>query len=117
MYFDVDYAFLYDGDEPVEVTVYYFDAGPARFELQYDSSDPALAGLAQPFRSGGSRAIGQSKTWKKAKFVLPRARFAGRANGCDFRLCCSGGDLAVGRVRAVRVEFSTQESQGTRGTQ
>lgn len=103
MYFDADYSFLYNGDATVEVTVGYFDAGLARFELQYDSSDPSLAGLAQQFRGGGSRTIRQSKTWKEAVFVIPHARFAGGANGCDFRLCCSGDDLAVSHVRVRRV--------------
>src|SRR5690606_38191972 len=84
MYFDVDYRFLYDGDEQVVVAVDYFDAGPESFEIQYDSSDPALHGIAQQFHPGRVQTIGQTKTWKTAVFVLPRARFANRANGGDF---------------------------------
>ncbi|MBN2473452.1 MAG: DUF5010 domain-containing protein [Pirellulales bacterium] len=104
LYFDVDYAFLYDGDEPVEVTVGYFDDGPDGFRLQYDSSDPELSGVGQQFREGPVQPIQGSKTWKEARFVVPHARFAGRANGCDFRLACSNADLVVGHVSIRRAE-------------
>ncbi|HBO44827.1 MAG TPA: hypothetical protein DD670_13030 [Planctomycetaceae bacterium] len=98
MYFDVDYRFLHDGDEQVAVAVDYFDAGPESFEIQYDSSDPALRGIAQQFHPGRVQTIGQTRTWKTAVFVLPRARFANRTNGGDFRLSCNGAELSVGRI-------------------
>jgi hypothetical protein len=98
LYFEVEDYFLYDGDEPVEVKVQYWDAGPGSFRIDYDSSDPALGGTAQQFRSGGTQAIAESGTWKEAAFVLPHARFAGRANGADFRLAAIGGDLVVAVV-------------------
>jgi hypothetical protein len=102
LYFDIDYAFLYDADETVEVTIGYFDDGPSGFRVQYDSRDPALRGIEQEFREGPVQAIGGSKTWKEVTFTLPHARFAGRSNGCDFRLSCAGADLIVSHVSVRR---------------
>jgi len=98
LYFDVDDDFVYDTDEPVEVTVAYRDSGPANFCVEYDSADPRLEGLAQEFRSGPVQALQRSGQWKEARFVLPHARFAGRSNGSDFRLTTTGSDLVIGQV-------------------
>jgi len=104
LYFDADYTFLYDGDESIEVTVGYFDAGPKAFRLHYDSCDPDLSGVKQEFREGPVQAIEGSRTWKEASFVLPCARFAGRSNGCDFRIACTDADLAVSHVSIRRAD-------------
>jgi hypothetical protein len=104
LYFEVDDAFLYDTDEPVEVTVDYLDAGPAAFRVEFDSSDPKLAGLAQQFRPGPDQPIQGTGQWKQARFVLPHARFAGRANGADFRLAAAGQDLVVSQVSVRLLE-------------
>ena len=101
LYFKVEDYFLYDGDEPVEVTVGYYDAGPSGWRIDYDSADPKLEGLEQRFRPGGAQSIGGTGTWKQVTFTLPHARFAGRANTADFRLAATGGDLAVSHV-AIR---------------
>ena len=101
LYFKVEDYFLYDGDEPVEVTVGYYDAGPSGWRIDYDSADPKLEGLEQRFRPGGAQPIGGTGTWKQVTFTLPHARFAGRANSADFRLAATGGDLAVSHV-AIR---------------
>jgi len=98
LYFEVDDCFLYDADESVEVTVRYLDAGPKWFRVEYDSSDPALRGLAQQFRPGPSEALSGSREWKEARFVLPHARFAGRSNGADFRLATASEELVVSEV-------------------
>lgn len=102
LYFDVADDFLYDTDEPVEVTVSYLDSGPAEFRVEYDSNDPKLEGLVQQFRSGPGQAIQGTGQWKEARFVLPHARFAGRSNGADFRLAAGGRDLVICHV-AVRL--------------
>ncbi len=102
MYFDVGYEFLCEGDEPVEVTIGYFDAGPKEFCLEYDSSDPSLQGVAQRFCLGHCQAITGSKTWKEVTLVIEHARFAGRANGSDFRLACAEADLSVSHVSLRR---------------
>lgn len=102
LYFEVEDYFLYDANDTVEVTVVYFDAGPAAFCIQYDSADPALSGIAQRFRDGPGQAIAGSETWREVKFTIPHARFAGRANGADFRLACRGGELAVAEVTLRR---------------
>lgn len=102
MYFDVGYCFLFDGDEPVEVTVGYFDAGPKEFRFEYDSHDPSLEGIPQQFRTGHRQPITGSRTWKEVSFLIPHARFAGRANGADFRMACAGADLSVGHVSLRR---------------
>ena len=98
LYFEVDDAFLFDTDEPVELTVVYQDAGPKEFRVEYDSSDPQLEGLSQQFRSGPTQAIKGTGQWKEARFALPHARFAGRSNGADFRLAAAGKDLVIGSV-------------------
>ena len=102
MYFDVDNFFLLDGDEPIEVTVGYFDSGPAEFRFEYDSSDPALKGLARQFRTGHRQPITNSKTWKEVTFIVPHARFGGGANNSDFRLACEGADLSVSHLSLRR---------------
>ncbi|HUT11344.1 MAG TPA: DUF5010 domain-containing protein [Thermoguttaceae bacterium] len=108
MYFDADYAFLYDGNDSLELTVGYFDAGPESFVLQYDSCNPELNGLKQEFREGGRQEIEDSGTWKEVTFVIPHARFADRANECDFRLASQRSDLKISHVSLIRVS----EKQG-----
>jgi hypothetical protein len=98
LYFDVDDDFLFDADEPVELTVTYLDEGPAAFRAEYDSADPKLEGLPQRFRPGPSQPIRGTGQWKEARFTLPHARFAGRSNGADFRLAAVGQDLVICRV-------------------
>jgi hypothetical protein len=104
MYFEVEDYFLYDEDGTVQVTVDYFDDGPAGLLIEYDSCDPALTGLRQRFRPGPRQAISSTKTWKQVTWTLPHARFAGRANGADFRLSCVDEDLLVARVTVRRGE-------------
>jgi hypothetical protein len=106
MYFEVEDYFLYDGDESVEVTVGYFDAGPKVFSIQYDSRDPELTGLAQQFRDGHRQSIENTGTWREVTFVIPHARFAGRSNNADFRLACAHEDLVVSHVTLRRAKGS-----------
>ncbi len=103
LYFDVDYLFLFDENEPVEVTIEYLDAGPQAFTIHYDSADPAVRGIEQSFHSGPTQEIQGSRKWKTVTFVLPHARFANRGNGCDFRLACTGAELSVAQVSVRRV--------------
>jgi len=103
MYFDADFAFIYDGDDSLELSIQYFDAGPESFALQYDSRDPELDGLEQEFREGGRQKIERTGRWKEVTFVIPHARFADRANQCDFRLACERADLKVSYVSLKRV--------------
>ena len=98
LYFDADYVFLYDGDEPLVVTVEYLDSGSATISLDYDSADPTAVGIARRFRRAGSVDLSDSGVWKKARFELPHARFAGQANGADFRFSSTAGDLTIRRV-------------------
>ena len=102
MYFDVDYSFLYDGDESLEVTITYLDSGPRAFAIEYDSADPSLRGLAQHFRVGPSQQITGSGKWKQVRWTITHARFAGRANNADFRLACVGKDLCVSHISIRR---------------
>lgn len=103
IYFEADLRFLYDGDETVEVTVGYLDAGPESFTFEYDSADPALAGLDQEFRHGHEQPIEQTGQWREVTFTIPHARFANRANGADFRLGGFGEELTVSHVRLRRL--------------
>jgi hypothetical protein len=102
LYFEAEEYFLYDGDQTLEVTVTYWDAGPREFVIEYDSSDPQREGLGQQFRDGPRQPVTGSGQWKQAAFTLPHARFAGRANGADFRLACQGADLVVAEVTVRR---------------
>jgi len=109
LYFDVEDYFLNDGDETVEVTVGYYDAGAASWRIDYDSADPALEGLKQQFRETAAQPIAGTGAWKEVRFLLPHARFAGRSNGADFRLAASGGELAVSHVSIRRVSQRDHE--------
>lgn len=102
LYFDVDDGFLFDGDETVEVVVEYLDRGPPAWSFQYDSADPAVAGLAQAFREGHVATLAGTGEWKAATFTVPHARFAGGSNGADFRLACHGADLSIRSVALRR---------------
>ena len=102
LYFDADYTFLHDGDETVLVDVDYLDSGTGQFRLEYDSADPTAVGIAQRFRHAGSHRLSNSGQWQEASFELPNARFAGRANGADFRFSCPGTDLTIRRVTVRR---------------
>ncbi len=104
LYFDTDYTFLYDGNETLSVMIEYLDEGTDEFGLQYDSADPTAVGIAQQFRPAGSKRLGDTRQWQEARFQLPRARFAGRANGADFRLASPRGELTVRGVRVVRAQ-------------
>jgi hypothetical protein len=104
LYFKLEEASLEDLDDPVEVTVVYLDRGPAEFRVQYDSNDPKLSGLSQQFRPGPGQPIRGTGEWKESRFVLPHARFDGRANGADFRLVAAERDLVVSRVSVRRLE-------------
>jgi hypothetical protein len=108
LYFDVDDLFARDTDESFLVTIGYFDEGAARFAVEYDSADPAVSGIAQRFRPAAEWRIGGTGTWKQVTVTLHRARFAGRANGADFRLVASGGDLAVGHIAMRRPTSSAK---------
>ena len=70
--------------------------------IEYDSNDPKLTGLEKKFRDSPRQTIGRSGAWKEATFTLPHARFAGGANGSDFRLACTAADLVVRRVSLRR---------------
>ena len=103
LYFDVNDDIPWAPDESVEATVEYFDAGPAEFRFEYDSSDPQLSGIQQAFRLGHRQPMAGGRAWRETTFVVPHVRFMGRSNGADFRLACSDADLAVGRVALRRL--------------
>jgi len=101
LYFSVDDKYGMSGNERLEVTVRYFDAGPQEFWFEYDSNDPEFSGLPQAFRHGHVQQVGDSGTWKEATFTISQARFANRSNGADFRFGCRDADMVVGHV-AIR---------------
>ncbi len=103
LYFDADYTFLEGGDESLSVVVEYLATTTGGgILLEYDSADPAAVGIAQYFRQTDPQRLSGSGRWQEARFELPHAHFAGRANGGDLRLSCPGGDLTLRAVRAVR---------------
>jgi hypothetical protein len=102
LYFDADYTFLYDGDEPLSVVVEYLDSGAGELVLEYDSADPSATGIARYFRRAGSHQLSDSGKWREAHFELPHACFAGRANGGDFRFSPPVPGLTIRRVTVRR---------------
>lgn len=107
LYFEVEDYFLFEGDEPVEITIGYYDGGDSsQFSIDYDSADPELTGIAQRFRPIVFKkpSTSGSGLWKEAKLLLPHARFAGGSNSADFRLSATGGDLAVSHVSIRRAK-------------
>jgi hypothetical protein len=106
LYFRVDDSFAFDPDPgPFTITVEYLDAGPAAFELQYDSSDPAGSVREGAFKAGGRVELGGQQAWKTATFTVGDARFTNRTNGADFRLAVLGtGELSVARVQVAKAD-------------
>ena len=102
--FDVDDAYLFDVDQPVRVTVEYYDVGRDRFSLRYDSTDSTA------YDKGASKVMefvtkADTKTWKQHTFLLPDARFA-NPNKRDLALWCDAWrreeDLYVSYVHVVQ---------------
>lgn len=102
LYFEVDDKFVINENEPLAVTVRYFDKGPKVFWFEYDSSDSRLSGLQQAFRPGHRQSVEESGTWKEITFTIPHPRFAGRSNGADFRFGCRDADLLISYVALQR---------------
>jgi len=95
LYFDVADEFLGLGDKSVRVTISYLDQGPKQFVFEYDSADPHRSGVDQRFRPGHVQPLPGGGAWREVSFVIPHARFVGRANGADFRLACVDEELVV----------------------
>ena len=108
--FDIDDAYLFDVDQPVRVTVDYYDVGKDRFSLRYDSTD------ATAYDKGASKVMefvtkADTKTWKQHTFLLPDARFA-NPNKRDLALWCDAWrreeDLYVSSVQVVQGGLQTR---------
>jgi hypothetical protein len=102
MAFDVDERFLFGGRNAVTVTVTYFDQGTGAWELEYDA-------VEAPYRSAGTVQKANTRTWRKATFVLPDAHFANRQAGgdrragTDFRIVARGEDVILHMVDVARI--------------
>jgi hypothetical protein len=85
MYFNVDDAFAFQGDERVvAIAVDYYDLGTGTLTLQYDAIG---SGLGSIYKNGGSVVLGNKDTWNQHTFYLSDAYFGNRQNnGADFRI-------------------------------
>lgn len=100
LYFDADDGFYRAGGGALVVEVEYLDDGQGRFELQYDSADPAAP--VNGAYKGHPQVVTRtgSGEWRRAAFRLEDPRFAGSQNGgADFRLFNAGDSLLVRSVR------------------
>ena len=112
LYFDVDGAFAYGlFDQSVVATVTYRDSGCSAFYLEYDNSDPAKGLFEGSFRKIGDVAVGDTGTWKTAKFTLTQCRFMNRCNDADFRIVILGDEmeLAVRKVELMRTKITGEK--------
>ncbi|MEP6683130.1 MAG: T9SS type A sorting domain-containing protein [Parafilimonas sp.] len=98
LYFDVENAFLRNiplrGAYPVTIEVTYFDNGTGSFQLYYNSMDTSNT-------ASSKITCTDTKTWKKAVFVLNDARFANKAE--------RNSDFYIKNTGSSNVIFSTVE--------
>ncbi len=82
MGFKIDDRYVYGGSRQATITVTYFDGGYDSWRLIYDAATDAN-------KVAGTITKTNSRTWKKATFTVPDARFANsQAGGTDFRIDC-----------------------------
>ena len=76
------------------------------FTIQYDSSDPALSGTAKRFRGSTVKHLTpeekQSRRWSTFAFPIPYPGFGRGANGADFRIAVSDGDIFLRKITLRR---------------
>jgi len=101
LYFAVDDSFCFQTQEPMDLTVEYFDL-PERagtVKVEYDSWDRSGT-LHGVYRASESEPLSGSFKWKRQPFALPMARLANNQNqGADFRLVVPMGL----RIRSVEL--------------
>ena len=113
LYFDIDDAFFrnapLNGNYPVTISVTYYDNGNGSWKLFYDSKTSA----DQPLTN---IVCTDSKTWKKATFVISDGRFGNNASrGSDFYIKNSGTTNVTFSV--VELSRAQQPSAGFVTTQ
>ncbi|MEP6465854.1 MAG: T9SS type A sorting domain-containing protein [Parafilimonas sp.] len=98
LYFDVDNNFLKNiplrAAYPVTIDVTYFDNGTGSFQLYYNAMDTTD-------KASLKITCTDTKTWKKATFVLTDARFANKAE--------RNSDFYIKNAGSSNVIFSTVE--------
>lgn len=97
MYFNVDDRYVH-GPQPVVIEVVYLDQGRDRWHLEYDAGEHEPKSL-EPVQKE------DTGTWKRARFRLMDAAFAGGIEGYDFRIDCDAdGDEIIHWVQVSRLE-------------
>jgi len=103
MYFDVDDAFVFQGNRPnLFLTFHYFDAPGGMFRIQYDTA-------SNPYTDGPWFSTTGTNTWRAYTLGIKTAYFGNRQNGgADLRIAASPGttfhvDLAY--VREAQPRF------------
>lgn len=79
LYVDVAQSAIPSGATRALVTVDYYDAGTAGFDIHYDAK-------SGPWVGSRNQALTDTHSWKSTTFELNNINFANRSNGHDFRL-------------------------------
>jgi hypothetical protein len=99
MYFNVAESFKWADAMDLVLEVEYFDAARGAIAVEFDSSNTAAPFGGAYTRSANSTEITGSRTWKTARFELPRARLLNSQNrSADFRLVSQAPELSVRKV-------------------
>lgn len=102
-YFKIDPARKHDGTNTAVIEVEYFDADAGgHFRLDYDSYDDSNRSQGAYTQSRERVNLKRTQRWRKARFLLDDARFAGRQNDqADFRVTVVGARFYLRSVRVT----------------
>ena len=109
MYFKIDDAFLFGGNQQVWIVMEYFDSNQAEeIDCQYDSNGAGpVGGAFRGAENGAFPIINPEGTdeWRVHIWEIKDGRFENRANGSDFRFSSHGkGPIWVNRVWVSTIE-------------
>lgn len=87
IYFNIDEEFECGGSEnPVTLSVTYFDAGHSDFVIEYDSAG------GDPYKTAATVQLEGTDSWRTAECQISDAAFANGQYGNDFRIRAAGAD-------------------------
>ncbi|MCL5097548.1 MAG: DUF5010 domain-containing protein [Candidatus Omnitrophica bacterium] len=96
IYFVADDSFKKPDPENLVVEIEYFDAATGSLNLEFDGSDPAAPFNGAYTRSAETVKLEGTRTWRDARFALPKARLLNSQNAnADFRLAVQAPEFAL----------------------
>ena len=103
VYFTADESFKWAEAMDLVIEVEYFDAAAGTMTVEFDGSDAAAPFSGAYTRSGSSTKLTGGRTWKTARFELPKARLLNSQNrSADFRIVADAPELSVRNVMLWR---------------